>query len=173
VFARAEIELSIPQFARSRSAAGALVEPLFSAAGQCRQIMRKPAYSSSENASALAAAAGYLEKQARWRLETLKNSSYTVGERSTGGRGDDDTRAKVRALAAGTHRIFGKFLYGTFALIATVALQIEVDKSDVSNLCSDLPVKAQVGRLAKAAGSTPAPSSQKRRRSASKLSPKS
>ena len=66
---------------------------------------------------------------------------YVLG-RSSGlrGPGDDKIRGYTRAIAADAHRIFGSWLYGTVATVATVALEPdkEVSPKSVENWCSDL-----------------------------------
>jgi hypothetical protein len=63
-----------------------------------------------------------------------------VIKRSSKTRGDDETRIHVRALATETHRLFGSFLYGTIATVATVGLEIKpaITAKSVENWCSGL-----------------------------------
>jgi hypothetical protein len=64
--------------------------------------------------------------------------SYVLG-RSSGLRGDDEVRGRTRAIAADAHRIFGSWLYGTVATVATVALGKKVSPKSVENWCDGLP----------------------------------
>ena len=71
---------------------------------------------------------------------------YPIGERagpyvlkrSSGRRNDDKIRARVRALASGTQRIFGLLMYGTVATVATIALNTDVSERNVRNWCVGL-----------------------------------
>lgn len=137
LFAYTVVEFSFSRSIGTRSNAKAQAAPLFSAAETCRWIANEPPYPSPEEKSALEVAAAYIENRAGWQLGVLLNSPYIVGERSSRMRGDDKIRGQVRALAAATHRIFGSFLYGTVATVATVALQKAVTKQSVINWCSD------------------------------------
>jgi hypothetical protein len=68
----------------------------------------------------------------------LERSSHSPGHR--GGGGDDHVRGYTRAIAADAHRIFGKFMYGTVAMVTSVALQENIDRKNVENWCKELSV---------------------------------
>ena len=66
-------------------------------------------------------------------------------------RDDDNARARARAVAGETHKIFGSYLCGTVAKVVSVALQTNVRETDVRRWCSQepnllptLPVKSGV-----------------------------
>jgi hypothetical protein len=88
--------------------------------------------------AALSIVGWYFQDQAR-KIEQMAGPH--VIKRSSKTRGDDETRIHVRALATETCRLFGSFLYGTVATIATVGLGIEpaIKAKSVENWCSDLP----------------------------------
>jgi hypothetical protein len=69
--------------------------------------------------------------------ESLKRSKVII-ERSSKDRGDDKARVSVRVLATETHKLFGKYLCGTLAKVATVALQTDVTEKSVRNWCADI-----------------------------------
>jgi hypothetical protein len=115
-FAYAVIELSSQRAIGTQAQFDVLAKKWLDAANLCRSIGEKTA-------------AERIEDQVR--LRPLR-SPYILG-RSSKGRGDDKTRTQVRALAAAAHRIFGSFLYGTVATIATVALQTKITKQSVIN----------------------------------------
>jgi hypothetical protein len=139
LFAFTVFEFSQPRSVGTRSDAEALAAPLFSAAKTCRWIANEAPSPSPEEKGALEVAAAYIEKWVGWQLNHLLNSPYTIGKKSSGTRGDDKVRARVRALATATNRIFGKSLYGTVAIITTVALEITpaIGKQSVINWCSE------------------------------------
>jgi len=80
-------------------------------------------------------AAQYLEDQGQLR----EQNPYIV-ERTSKERGDDEVRVQVRLLAAQTFTLFGSFLYGIIAKVATVALQTTptINNHNVRNWCSGL-----------------------------------
>jgi hypothetical protein len=87
-------------------------------------------------AEALTAVGAYFEEQGRLRRQ--EDSPYIM-KRSSKNRGNDEVRAKTRALATATHRIFGSFLYHTVATVM-VALQVNgITEKDMRNWCADLP----------------------------------
>jgi len=106
-------------------------EPMFAehhaAATEMADVFQKHAISLRER--------GYLANLER------EVEPYVLG-RSSGlrGPGDDKIRGYTRAIAADAHRIFGSWLYGTVATVATVALEPdkEVSPKSVENWCSDL-----------------------------------
>jgi hypothetical protein len=95
-----------------------------------------PAEFDVELATALEIVGELLETRAKqtespaWRACVIERS----------GRSDDKIRVGVRVLAAETHKLFGKYLFGTLASVATVALALPtaVPKKSVENWCSDL-----------------------------------
>jgi hypothetical protein len=137
LFAFTVIEFDFPRPIGTQDAADALAAPLFSAAKTCRWIANEAPSPSPKEKSALETAAAYIENWAAWQLKHLLDNPYVIGKRSSG---DDKIRARVRALATATHRIFGSFLYGTVATVATVALQPETTLTPrtVRNWCADL-----------------------------------
>jgi hypothetical protein len=139
-FAAIVLELANFRAIATRVQADEFAKPWLSAAGLCWSIMRhEPRLAiDPEFARALSIVGEYLEDQGRLREQ--KDGLYIV-ERSSKKRGDDGTRARVRALAAVTHAIFGQFLYGTVATIATVALQINpaITSRSVRSWCRGLP----------------------------------
>jgi hypothetical protein len=124
----------------TRAQAKNLARPWLSAAALCRKVLEhEPAPRiNPELAKALETVGPYFEREGRLREQ--KGSPW-IAERSSKARGDDEARARVRALAPGTHAIFGSYLYGTLATVVTVALQIEpkITPKSVANWCADLP----------------------------------
>lgn len=140
-----------PRTIGTRSQAEALAALDFDAAEVCRRLACEAPPLSPER-RALEVAAEFIKNHTRWKLEHLLSSPYTIGDRSSRPDNNDskgqklgpgarvEARGRVRALAAETHAIFGQYLYGTVATVATVALQIDptISKQDVRNWCSDL-----------------------------------
>jgi hypothetical protein len=134
------LELAHCRAIATRAQADEFARPWLSAAELCWWVMRHESRPKidPEFARALSIVGEYLEDQGR--LLEQRDGLYIV-ERSSKKRGDDKIRARVRALATATHVIFGQFLYGTVATVATVALQIDpaVKGRSVRNWCRGLP----------------------------------
>jgi hypothetical protein len=82
---------------------------------------------------ALSIVGEYFEQKGKER--ELINNPFVVGKK----RASDNIRVRVRALATRTQRLFGTFLYGTLATVATVGLgPPEIEEQSVRNWCSDL-----------------------------------
>jgi hypothetical protein len=64
--------------------------------------------------------------------------SACIIDRSSKNRGDDRARVGVRVLGAETHKLFGQYLYGTLATVATAALQTAITEKSVKNWCGGL-----------------------------------
>jgi len=137
----AVIELGVPKIAMTQSALSKIIEPWRSAAKLCRWLAAdSPTGRPNEDIEkALLTSAAYLDEGADF-IENANRSKPYFLPRSTGKRGvgDDLTRGYVRALALGTRAIFGKFLYGTLATTASVALNKSIDRKTVEDWCSDL-----------------------------------
>jgi hypothetical protein len=130
-FASVVIELGVPKEPATRRDIPALT-PMLSAAEQCRFALSIPRVKyDHELAKSLLMAKAYFEDEAR----KITNHPYFLGRRMGEG---DTTRARVRAIAARTRAIFGKFLYGTVATVASIALQTEIGAETVRKWCSGL-----------------------------------
>jgi hypothetical protein len=117
-------ELSIPRPAWTRSQAqNWATETWQPAADLCAWIASDPMFDSEfEFRKAAAIMSAGLAKHAkilkeRGRLIELgqADEAYIVGNRSSGTRGDDQTRMHVRTLATQARKLFGSFLYGSIA----------------------------------------------------------
>jgi hypothetical protein len=139
-YAAIVLELAHCRAIATRAQADELARPWLSAAELCWWVMRHESRPriDPELAGALSIVGEYLEDQGR--VQEQRDSLYIV-ERSSKKRGDDKIRARVRVLATATHAIFGQFLYGTVATVATVALQINpaVKGRSARNWCRGLP----------------------------------
>jgi hypothetical protein len=137
-FAFTVIELSLARTAAIQTQADNLAGPCLDAAALCRSALQDdPAMIVHPKlAEALTAVGAYFEEQGRLRRQ--EDSPYIM-KRSSKNRGNDEVRAKTRALATATHRIFGSFLYHTVATVM-VALQVNgITEKDMRNWCADLP----------------------------------
>jgi hypothetical protein len=122
----------------TRQRAGQSAEPYLSAAKLCRREMHEPLpMVNAELATALSMTAQYLEDQAGLRQQ----NPYIV-ERSSKARGDDKVRALVRLLAAQAFTLWGSFLYGVIATVASIAFERTVSPRNVRNWCEGLKPKA-------------------------------
>lgn len=141
-FSAVVIELGVPKDATTSRNVLTFVKPWRAAAEQCQLALDLPGRprTDPELAWALSMVGDFFEDYARFVEQANKKSPYFL-MRSSGQRNDDEIRGKTRALAATAHRIFGSFLYGTVATVATVALQLspEVDESNVRDWCAKLP----------------------------------
>jgi hypothetical protein len=135
------IELSVPKEPVKRQDALKLAYRWLDASAICRSAINEPGRPGTEPelARALSAVAEYLKEYAQFIIESANRSSPHLLKRSSGQRNDDASRAVVRAMAVGSHAIFGKYLYGTLATIAAVTLDADVDAESVRNWCADLP----------------------------------
>lgn len=118
-FAFVVIELSNKRIVLTRAQVEKLAQRYLDAANICRSLGEHEAAARVEN--------------------QVRLSGPNILERSSVQRGDDEIRARVRALATATKRIFGKTLYGTVATVVAVALGIEpVTKKSIINWCKNL-----------------------------------
>jgi hypothetical protein len=83
---------------------------------------------------ALALVGEHFEQQSRIVMARVP---YSI-ERSSKDRGDDEVRVQVRFLAVTAHRLFGQYLCGTIATVATVALQTVITEKSTKNWCAAL-----------------------------------
>ena len=133
--------IAVPVPARTFKEVQAMIVPWREAANQCRLAISsdvtlglKP-----EVSKALAISASYFDDLAHFveGVNTKDNPHVLLGRK--GSSEDDNIRGVVRSLALETKIIFGSFLLGTLASVASVALQIDVTKKDVQNWCQGLP----------------------------------
>jgi hypothetical protein len=140
-FSGVVLELGVPKNARTGRDVAAIMRPWRSAAAQCQIALNMPGRPGIEPelASALSASREYFEDYAQFLERAIKNSPYFF-PRSSGKPGEDQIRGKVRAIAVVTQKIFGSFLCGTVATVATVALQLSpnLKKDRVIDWCSGL-----------------------------------
>jgi hypothetical protein len=145
LFAFAVTEFSLARPTGTQREADARAAPYFAAADMCRAIVHQAPFPSPDEKKALELSASYIENWTDWQLNHLKNSPYTVGERSNQNRGfDNNTRARVRALAMATHAIFNKPMRRVVATITMVALGTdkEITPRSVINWCSEgVPIR--------------------------------
>lgn len=109
----------------------------------CRSVASEPMF--AEHRAAATQMADFFQKNATSLRERgypanldRRVEPYVLG-RSSRLRGDDDVRAHTRAIAADARRLFGSWLYGTVATVATVALDKKVSQKSVENWCEGLP----------------------------------
>jgi hypothetical protein len=110
------------------------------AAQMCRIAMEEPgrALLEPDLSKSLSASSLYLEECASLIEQSNKNSPYVIElERDRGG--DDNVRARTRALASHARAIFGQYLYNTTATVASVGLSAEVTPGKVREWCKDEP----------------------------------
>lgn len=102
----------------------------------CRSVPEHDTANNADLARSLAVVAKYFED----RASVFDPKSPYFLSRSARERSDDETRARVRALGRMMHKIYGSFLYGTLATMATVALGLEdeIARKSAENWCSDL-----------------------------------
>jgi hypothetical protein len=110
-------------------------EPWLSAAQLCWKTMHTPAAESNVGlAIALAEVGEYFERRSSVPPE---GSPHVIG-RSSKDRGNDEVRVQVRTFASETHKLFGRYLSGTVAKVATIALQTTITEKSTKNWCADL-----------------------------------
>jgi hypothetical protein len=148
-FAAAAMELGSERAVWTR--ANKFVERWNSARDVCSWIMHDPMFDADFHNAATLMVAGFerhasMLEDGGW-LSGQANPAYFF-ERS---RDDDNARARARAVAGETHKIFGSYLCGTVAKVVSVALQTNVRETDVRRWCSQepnllptLPVKSGV-----------------------------
>lgn len=140
LFAFAAWELNSPKPVITHEKIGDLTKRCLDAARLCRSPDFNLLPMTPKLSEALSIVGQYFENNAQmWEKRT---SPYIIG-RSSGTRGtpgEDETRIHVRVLASETRRLFGSFLYGTVATIATVGLEIKpaIKEKSVQNWCSGL-----------------------------------
>jgi hypothetical protein len=114
--------------------------PWLAAAQLCWKTMHTPFVKSNvELAIALADVGEYFE----WMASGPPEGSPSVIGRSSKDRGDDEVRVQVRTFASETHGLFGRYLCGTVATVATIALQTPITEKSTKNWCADLSREAQ------------------------------
>ena len=144
LFAFAVIEFSGSRNIWTRTQAAKWAEEFDSASQLCAWIKDDPMFEPEvrQAASVMAAALpkhGQLLKEQGRPVDLGQNDAPYILSRSSGERGDDEVRAKVRVLATATRRIYGSPLYRTVATIATVALPDHgIGEESVRNWCADL-----------------------------------
>jgi hypothetical protein len=138
-FFYATVELGDPRFAYTRAKMEVSAKHCLDAAKLCRSaaLYHGLVPLTSKLAEALPIVGKHFQDQARMKAQ--RASPYII-ERSSGTRGNDEIRVRVRALAIETHRLFGSFLYGTIATVVTVGLKIKpaISAKSVQNWCSGL-----------------------------------
>lgn len=138
-FACAMVRLALPQEPVIHAEVRDYVARQRAIAEQCRlAINSDPSLKIKPKiAEALEIVGKYFDHQALLIESVNKNSPLVLkgkGETPEG----DVVRGQVRALALETNTIFGSFLLGVLAKVASVALQDNITKKDVQNWCSDL-----------------------------------
>jgi hypothetical protein len=88
-------------------------------------------------AAALTRVGHHFEQLGQMLIMPASGAPYVI-ERSSRDRGDDEARVQLRWLAIITHKLFGQYLYGTLATVATVALQSTVTEKSARNWCATL-----------------------------------
>jgi hypothetical protein len=136
-FAAAVIEFKLANKPVYASDVSELIGPWREAARQCRLALRNPLFRplvDGEFERSLSIVERFFEERAAF-VES-GSSPYLLGRE----RKDDAARGIVRGIAKQTKLIFGQFLYGTIATVASVGLQphAEIGPESVRKWCAGL-----------------------------------
>jgi hypothetical protein len=138
-FAFAAMEVSSERAVWTREKANKFAEQWNSARDMCSWIMHDPMFEVDFHNAATLMVAGF-ERHA----SMLEDGGWLSGQATPAyflerSRTDDNARARARAVAAETHKIFGSYLCGTVAKVVSVALQVDVREIDVRRWCRQEP----------------------------------
>lgn len=138
IFAYVVIEFGQKRAVITGAEAQASTEPWLAAAERCRWALEnetRPVIDLNLSRELLRVSQ-YFDDMAQ-RIYT--NSAYLLS-RDSRERGNDEARARFRALALFVHQLYGTFLLGTSATIATVALGLDkpIDRKSAENWSHDL-----------------------------------